>query len=36
MKLYVAEQQKVKCGERHFCGALDVIYEVVQKAEQLK
>ena len=31
-----AEQQKIKCGERHFVGALGVDFAVVTNADDLK
>jgi type III restriction enzyme len=33
--LYLTEQQKIKCGSRHFNGALGVDFKLVTKAEDL-
>jgi type III restriction enzyme len=33
--LYLSEQQKIRCGERHFKGALAVDFKVVANADQL-
>lgn len=34
-ELYLSEQQKIKCGEKHFTGALGVDYKVIVSADQL-
>ena len=34
--LYLSEQHKIKCGERHFVGALGVDFAVVANADDLK
>jgi type III restriction enzyme len=34
-ELYLSEQQKIHCGERHFVGALGVDFKVVKGADEL-
>jgi type III restriction enzyme len=34
-ELYLSEQQKIHCGERHFKGALNVDFKVVKNADEL-
>jgi type III restriction enzyme len=33
--LYLAEQQRVKCGSRHFNGDLGVDFKLIEKADDL-